>query len=209
MEQTVFQSNEILSGHRQTDQKASVSLPQTSYGPEGRGFESLRAYQNHGNSLNFRGFSFDLCAFSGGWILRWTVDPSRDPYGNLERLGLESVGEKIPYRVCRLLLHRGGYMGVGVQRKPGGVVAQHGGEGFDIYSVLQGQHRKCVSEVMEAYPLQSRPFQNPLEHVQNAVRGHLTSVWRGENIFVLLLHSPEHVDCFCSYRNTAVGVFGC
>ena len=148
---TARKAANILSEQHQMGQKALAASPQISCGPEGRGFESLRAYQSHGNSLNFRGFSFDLCTFSGGWILRWTVDPSRDPYGNLERLGLESVGEKIPYRVCRLLLHRGGYMGVGVQRKPGGVVAQHGGEGFDIYSVLQGQHRKCVTERVQCH----------------------------------------------------------
>lgn len=162
---------------------------QTSYGPEGRGFESLRAYQSHGNSTNFHGFVLVFDTFAGGWILRRAVDPSRDPYGNLERLGLESVGEKIPYRVCRLLLHRGGYMGVGVQRKPGGVVAQHGGEGFDIYSVLQGQHRKCVSEVVESYPIQPRPFQHPLEHMEDAVRGHRAVVWRGEDVLIFLLRA--------------------
>ena len=52
------------------------------YGPEGRGFESLRAYQIHGNSLNFRGFVFVFTTFSGSWILRWTVDPSRDAKGD-------------------------------------------------------------------------------------------------------------------------------
>ena len=55
------------------------------YGPEGRGFESLRAYQNHGNSLNFRGFVFDFCSFPDGLILRYRSDPNRDPYGSLER----------------------------------------------------------------------------------------------------------------------------
>ncbi len=50
------------------------------YGPEGRGFESLRAYQNHGNSTNFRGFVLAFCTFSGDLILWLRFDPSRDPY---------------------------------------------------------------------------------------------------------------------------------
>ena len=146
----------ILSKQHQMGPKALAVNPQTSYGPEGRGFESLRAYQSHGNSLNFRGFVFVFTTFSGSWILRWTVDPSRDPYGNLERKSPESAGEEIPHRIRRLLLHGGGDVGVGVQGEARRVVAQHGGEGFDIYSVLQGQHRKCVTKVVEAYPLQSR-----------------------------------------------------
>ena len=140
VEQTAFQSAKILSGYHQTDWKASVSLPQTSYGPEGRGFESLRAYQSHGNSLNFRGFVFVFTTFSGSWILRWTVDPSRDPYGNLERKSPESAGEEIPHRVRRLLLHGGSHMGVGVEGETGTVMPQHGGEGFYVYAVLQSQN---------------------------------------------------------------------
>ena len=91
VEQAVRRAVNILGKQHQMEQKAFAVSPQTNYGPEGRGFESLRAYQNHGNSLNFRGFVLVIGTFSGGWILRWTVDPSRDPYGNLERLGLEST----------------------------------------------------------------------------------------------------------------------
>ena len=144
VEQTAFQSAKILSGYHQTDWKASVSLPQTSYGPEGRGFESLRAYQNHGNLLNFRGFAFDFCTFSSGLILQYRFDPSRDPYQSAERKSLESTGEEIPYRICRLLLHGGGHMGVSVKGESGAVVAQHGGEGFHVHSILQRQHGECV-----------------------------------------------------------------
>ena len=129
----------------QMDRKVLATNSQTSYGPEGWGFKSLRAYQNHGNSLNFRGFAFVFFTFSGGLILRYRSDPSRDPYGNLERLGLESTGEETPYGVRRLLLHGHGDVGVGVQSEPGGVVTQHCGEGFYIYSVLQRQHGKCVT----------------------------------------------------------------
>ena len=110
----------------QTGLEEADTIPQTSYGPEGRGFESLRAYQSRGNSLNFRGFVFAFITFSGGWILRWAVDPSRDPYGNLERKSPESAGEETPYRIRRLLLHGGRDVGVGVQGEPGAVVSQHG-----------------------------------------------------------------------------------
>ena len=85
------------------------------YGPEGRGFESLRAYQSHGNSTNFRGFVFVFCTFPGGSILRYRSDPSRDPYGSSERLGLESTGEETSHRVRRLLLHGSRDVGVGIE----------------------------------------------------------------------------------------------
>ena len=115
------------------------------YGPEGRGFESLRAYQNHGNPMDFRGFAFVLCTFSGGLVLRYRFDPSRDPYQSEERKSPESTGEEVPHRVRRLFLHGGGDVGIGVEGKSGGVMAQHGGESFHIHAVLQGQHRKCVT----------------------------------------------------------------
>ena len=60
---------------------------------------------------------------------------------------------------------------------------------------------------MEPDPLQSCPFQYPLEHMEDAVWRHRASVWRGKDVFVFLLHAPEHFDCFCSYRDIAVGVF--
>ena len=46
-------------------------------------------------------------------------------------------------------------MSVGVQGESSGVMAQHGGQGFHVHSVLQRQHGECVTKVMEAYPLQS------------------------------------------------------
>ena len=88
--------------------------------------------------MNFRGFAFAFCTFLGDLILRYRSDPSRDPYGNLERLGLESTGEEIPHRVRRLLLHGRGDVGVGIQGEPGAVVSQHGGERLYVYSILQG-----------------------------------------------------------------------
>lgn len=80
--------------------------------------------QNHGNSLNFRGFVLVFYAFRGGLILRCPSDPSRDPYGNSERLGLESTGEEIPHCVRRPLLHGGGDVGVSIQGEPSAVAAR-------------------------------------------------------------------------------------
>ena len=98
----------------------------------------------------------------------YRFDPSRDPYWlavggsaaycqlvpfgcqSAERKSPESAGEETPHRVRRLLLHGGRDVGVGVQGEPGGVVSQHGGEGFDVYPVLQGQDRECVSKLVEA-----------------------------------------------------------
>ena len=135
----------ILSKQHQMGPKALAVNPQTSYGPEGRGFESLRAYQSHGNSLNFRGLVFAFCTFPGGSILRYRSDPSRDPYQISERKSPESAGEEIPHRIRCLFLHGGRDVGVGIKGKPGGVMAQHGGESFYVHAVLQGQNRECVT----------------------------------------------------------------
>ena len=94
--------------------------------------------------MNFRGFVFAFTTFSGSWILRWTVDPSRAPYQSSERKLPESSGEEAPHRVRRLLLHGGGDVGVGIEGKPGREMAQHSGEGFYVHAVLQGQNRECV-----------------------------------------------------------------
>ena len=64
----------------------------------------------------------------------------------------------------------GGHMGVGVQRKARRVVAQHTADGFHVHAVLQGHGREGVAEVVKADAGQPRPFQHPLEHVQDAVR---------------------------------------
>ena len=71
----------------------------------------------------------------------------------------------------------GGDVGVGVQREARRVVTQHTADGLDVHAVLQGHGREGVAEIMKAYPWQSGPFQHPLEHVQDAVRGHGASCW--------------------------------
>ena len=45
--------------------------------------------------------------------------------------------QHIPHSLGGFFLSRGGDMCVGIQREPGGEVAQHAGDGFDIHTVLQ------------------------------------------------------------------------
>ena len=61
-------------------------------------------------------------------------------------------------------------MGVCVEREASGVVAEHPGDGFDVYSVLQSQGCKCVTKIVEAKPRQSRAVEHPVQHIKYAVR---------------------------------------
>ena len=79
------------------------------------------------------------------------------------------MGEDAPHGLRRLELGVSGDMGVGVQRKARGVVPEHTADRFYVHAVLQGHRREGVAQVMKAYPWQSRPFQHPLEHMQDAV----------------------------------------
>ena len=64
----------------------------------------------------------------------------------------------------------GGNVGVGVQCEARGVVAEHTADRFHVHAVLQRHGSEGMAEVMKAYPWQFRPFQHPLEHMQDAVR---------------------------------------
>ena len=50
----------------------------------------------------------------------------------------------------RLELRVGGDVGVGIQREPRRVVAQHGGHRFYIHAVLERHRRESVAQVMKA-----------------------------------------------------------
>ena len=52
---------------------------------------------------------------------------------------LDSTGEEAADGFGCFGLHCGGDVGVGVQGEPRGVMAQHGGQGFDVHAVLEGQ----------------------------------------------------------------------
>ena len=97
-------------------------------------------------------------------------DPNADPNGSGQRKASDGTGEDISHGLRRFELGVGGDVGVGVQRKARGVVTEHTADGLDVHAVLQGHRREGVSEVVEADAGQPRPFQHPLEHVQDAVR---------------------------------------
>ena len=63
---------------------------------------------------------------------------------------------------------------------------------------------------MEADAGQSRPFQDSLQHVQDAVRGHGAACWRWEYPFAAVRLAPlyfQNVYRICRQRQCAVGVF--
>ena len=99
-------------------------------------------------------------------------DPNADPNGSGERKPSDRTGENIPHRLGGFEFGVGGYVGIGVQCEARGVMTQHGGDRFHIHAILERHRCESVSEVMEADTWQSRPFQDSLQHVQNAVRGH-------------------------------------
>ena len=61
-------------------------------------------------------------------------------------------------------------MSVGVQREACRKMPQHTRYGFDVHTVLEGQCCEGVAQVVESDAGQPSSFQNPLEHVQHAVR---------------------------------------
>ena len=75
-----------------------------------------------------------------------------------------------PHRVRRLFLRRRRDMGVGIQSKAGGEVAQHAGNRFDVHAVLQRQRSEGMAQIVEADGGQPGPLQHAMQHVQNAVR---------------------------------------
>ena len=61
-------------------------------------------------------------------------------------------------------------MGVGVQGESRREVAQHPGDGLDIYAVLERQRGEGVSKVVETDFWQTCPLQHPVEHMEDTVR---------------------------------------
>lgn len=55
-----------------------------------------------------------------------------------------------------------GGVGVGPQGKACVVVAQHGGDGFDVHAVLEGQGGEGVPEIVEPKVLQASVLENAL-----------------------------------------------
>ena len=57
-----------------------------------------------------------------------------------------------------------------MQGEPRAEVPQHPGYRLDVYPVLEGQGGKGVAQIVESDPRESRPFQHPVEYMQDAIR---------------------------------------
>ena len=62
---------------------------------------------------------------------------------------LPHLRHEAAHGLCRLVLLLPGGVGVCPQGEPGVVVAQHGGDGFDVHAVLEGQGGEGVPEIVE------------------------------------------------------------
>ena len=76
-------------------------------------------------------------------------------------------------------------MGIGVQGKPSGEVAEHTRHGLDIYTILERDGCEGVAEVMESDLWDTCPCQYSLEHIVDAVRRDWSSVWGREDIHII------------------------
>ena len=75
-------------------------------------------------------------------------------------------------------------MGIGIQCEPGGEVAEHAADGFDIHAVLQGDGGEGVAEIVES-DLGDPGGEDSLQHIIHAVRGYGAAVGGGEHILVV------------------------
>ncbi len=88
-------------------------------------------------------------------------------------------------------------------------MSQHPGHRLDVHAVLKGQGGERVPEVVEPDFGQSRPLQNPVEHMEHAVWGDRAAGGRGEYPwaaagFISLLF--QNLDGVLRQRQCAVGV---
>ena len=75
-----------------------------------------------------------------------------------------------PHRFSSLVLHLAGGVGVGAEGEAGIVVAQHGGDGFDIDAILEGCRGERVAEVVEAEVFNSGGFEELLVDIHHRIR---------------------------------------
>ena len=93
-------------------------------------------------------------------------------------------------------------MGMGVQGEACGEVTQHAGHRLGIHTILEGNGREGVSEVVESYFRDTRSLKNLLEHIIRTVRGNRTTVLHtkvpgfieGIRLVVLLAHEMSGVE---------------
>ena len=185
--------------------------------------------QNRLISQEIRRFFFTFCLKKFSEKLRdfakFAVDPNRDPDGAKNRpgggisasgfpvfsLASEGICQNFSHGFRRLLLGCCRNVGVGVQSEPCREMSQHPGHRLDVHAVLKGQGCERVPEVVEPDFGQSRPLQNPVEHMEHAVWGDRAAGGRGEYPgtgagFLSLLF--QNLDGVLRQEQCPVGVLG-
>ncbi len=101
-------------------------------------------------------------------------------------------------------------MGVGGKGEAGAAVAQHTGHGLDINSVLQGEGRKGVPQIVEADMLQPGILENFLMQLYHRIgMVHATGHWRGEqvgNVGVFVVFLFQKLCGFFGQGNFSYGI---
>ena len=101
--------------------------------------------------------------------------------------------------VCRVLLHLGCGVGVGVQGEPRRIVAQRAGQRFHVHPAFQGQRGEGMSEVMEPNVLRTDGFQNFVMRSPESVRViHSPGLRRWKQIRiarVFFVFGNQQIDC--------------
>ena len=112
--------------------------------------------------------------------------------------------------VCRVLLHLGCSMGVGVQGEASRVVAQRAGQRFHVHPAFQRQRGEGVAQVMEPDVFRTDSFQNFIMGSAKSVRViHGSGFGRWEQIRitrVLFVFGNQQVDCLLRESQRSHGV---
>ena len=128
----------------------------------------------------------------------------------MKPLGFYRPSQHTPHRLRRLPMGYTGDVGISVQGKPRGEVAQHPRHRFHVHPVLQCQGGESVAQIVEPHLGQSCPFQHPMEHMQHAVRGNRPAIggrehpWAIAHFSSLFFQNAYRILC---QRQGAVGVF--
>ena len=73
--------------------------------------------------------------------------------------------QQLSHRVGDILLHRVGHVHIRVHREARVGMPEHMRDRFDVHSLLNGQGREAVSEIMEAYLRYSRTTLDSMQPV--------------------------------------------
>ena len=78
-------------------------------------------------------------------------------------------------------------------------MSRHPGHCLDVHAVLKGQYCEGMPQIVESDPRQPCPFQHPVEHMQDIVRGDGTADGRGK-------YPGAAAVFFCCFRTTIVSL---